>query len=111
MNVVVLRGTLLRASERRLLTSGSVLLQLDLSTPTPAGVATVPVVWFDPPVSAEFDLGVEVAVLGEVRRRFFRVGGVTQSRTEVIATSVVRCSNRRAVTRILAAAVEACSAV
>jgi single-strand DNA-binding protein len=97
MNVVVLRGVLSRNPECRELASGSSLLQLDLSTPTATGVATVPVVWFDPPPTAQFAASDDVMVFGEVRRRFFRAGGSTQSRTEVVATSIVRASNRRAV--------------
>jgi len=104
MNVVVLRGVLSRDADRRTLASATVLLQLDLSTPTVSGVATLPVVWFDPPASAEFDAGVEVVVLGEVRRRFFRAGGSTQSRTEVDAERVVRASNRRGVAGLLSKA-------
>ena len=30
-----------------------------------------------------------VVVVGQVRRRFFRAGGVTQSRTEVVASYIV----------------------
>lgn len=101
MNIVVLRGVLSRAPESRELTSGSVLLQLDLSTPTESGVATVPIAWFDPPASAQFEEGDEVVVTGEVRRRFFRAAGATQSRTEVVASAVVRASNRRAAQALL----------
>lgn len=106
MNVVVLRGVLSRVPDRRELNSGSVLLQLDLSTPTESGVATVPVAWFDPPASAAFDAGDEVMVFGEVRRRFFRAGGSTQSRTEVVAHQVVRRSNRRSISKMLRSAVD-----
>ena len=69
------------------------------------GVATVPVVWVDPPGSAAFAAGDEVVVIGAVRRRFFRAGGATQSRTEVLATSVVKSSQRRTVAKVLAEAV------
>jgi len=99
-----------RTPDRRDLTSGSVLLQLDLSTPTEAGVATVPVAWFDPPATTAIDAGDEVVVAGEVRRRFFRSGGVTQSRTEVVAHRVVRASNRRAVATLLRSASESMEA-
>ena len=106
MNIVVLHGVLSRAPELRVLASGSTLLQFDVSTPTATGTATVPVVWFDPPGAPEFDLGVDVVVFGEVRRRFFRAGGATQSRTEVVATRVVRSSNRRGVSSLLSRAAE-----
>ena len=62
MNVVVLRGQLSSTPVRRQLTSGSVVLSLEVSTPTPAGTATVPAAWFDPPESAAFEQGDEVVV-------------------------------------------------
>jgi hypothetical protein len=42
-----------------------------------------------------------------VRRRFFRAGGVTQSRTEVVAASVVKASSRRSAARAIEVAVAA----
>lgn len=101
MNIVVLQGVLSRTPDRRELASGSVLLQFDLATPTSTGTASVPVAWFDPPSSAQFDVGDEVVVTGEVRRRFFRSGGSTQTRTEVLAGLVQRASNRKGVARTL----------
>ncbi|CAB4694455.1 unannotated protein [freshwater metagenome] len=101
MNIVVLQGVLSRTPDRRELASGSVLLQFDLTTPTSTGAASVPVAWFDPPPSAQFDVGDEVVVTGEVRRRFFRSGGATQTRTEVVAGLVQRASNRKGVARTL----------
>ncbi len=51
---------------------------------------SVPVVWFAAPASAaDRDVDEHVLVVGRVRRRFFRAGGVTQSRTEVVADAVV----------------------
>jgi len=102
MNIVVLQGVLSRTPDRRELASGSVLLQFDLTTPTSTGTVSVPVAWFDPPPSsAQFDVGDEVVVTGEVRRRFFRSGGSTQTRTEVVAGLVQRASNRKGVARTL----------
>ena len=101
MNIVVLQGVLSRTPDRRELASGSVLLHFDLATPTSTGTVSVPVAWFDPPSSAQFDVGDEVVVTGEVRRRFFRSGGSTQTRTEVVAGLVQRASNRKGVARTL----------
>ena len=39
--------------------------------------------------------GADVVVLGSVRRRFFRAGGATQSRTEVVAEKVVAAPGPR----------------
>jgi single-strand DNA-binding protein len=44
-----------------------------------------------------------VLVVGHVRRRFFRSGALTQSRTEVVAQRVVPLSRRARVTRVLEA--------
>lgn len=92
VNVVLMLGTLVRDPEIRALPSGDVLASFDLTTraedePT----ASAPVVWFEPPEAARATLsaGEAVVVVGWVRRRFFRSGGATQSRTEVVARRVV----------------------
>jgi len=60
----------------------------------------VPVVWLDGPGSAELEAGTEVVVVGSVRRRFFRTGGATASRTEVVATQVVPARQRKRVSAL-----------
>jgi single-strand DNA-binding protein len=101
-NVVVLCGHVSSEPRSRELPSGSTLVQVEVTTRTAAGTATVPVVWFDPTV--EVVAGADVVVVGHVRRRFFRAGGVTQSRTEVVADRVVAAGRRRQVERELARA-------
>jgi single-strand DNA-binding protein len=107
MNVVVVQGALARAPELRELPSGSLLVVLEVSTDHPSGRSTVPVAWLDPPDEVDLELGTEVVVTGHVRRRFFRAGGSTQSRTEVVADRVVkaraRAKARRAVDEARAA--------
>jgi single-strand DNA-binding protein len=95
-NVSVLAGSLTRPPEWRELPSGTALLVLDLRLPGADGPAeSVAVTWFDPPPGAAGWLpGEEVVVLGRVRRRFFRAGGGTQSRTDVVAQSVVPARQR-----------------
>jgi single-strand DNA-binding protein len=94
INVVVLQGVLARPAQDRVLPSGTRLLSLEVTVSRPDGPADpVPVAWFDAPASAAaLDAGVEVVVVGRVRRRFFRTGGLTQSRTEVVASRVVRAT-------------------
>jgi single-strand DNA-binding protein len=94
MNVVVLKGILARPAQDVELPSGSRLLSLEVTVRRAEGPAEpVPVAWFDAPAWAtSLDAGTPVAVLGRVRRRFFRAGGITQSRTEVVASKVVRAS-------------------
>lgn len=90
-NVVALVGRLARPAEPRELPSGDRLVAYEVTVERPGERAEgVPVVWVDAPASAaDHDVGDAVVVVGRVRRRFFRAGGVTQSRTEVVADTVV----------------------
>lgn len=103
MNVAVLRGTLSRAPQRTPLPSGDHLVRYEVTTRPSVGPAeSVSVVWFDPPARAdEHHAGDEVVVVGRVRRRFFRAGGATASRTEVVADRVLPAGQRRRVARAL----------
>ncbi len=107
MNVVVLQGTLSREPEERTLPSGDRLIAYEVTVagPNAGGRAeSVPVAWHDPPAEArDLRCGDEVAVLGRVRRRFFRVGGATQSRTEVLAERVVPAAAGRRVSALVRA--------
>ncbi len=104
-NLVVLRGTLTGEPRLRELPSGSLLSQFDITTRDDAGTASVPVAWVDPPPAGlPVEPGGDVVVVGRVNRRFFRAGGATQSRTEVVAEHVVHGGRRRDVSRALAAA-------
>lgn len=90
-NVVVLVGRLARPPEVRLLPSGDRLVAYEVTVEREGERAeTVPVVWLSAPTRAE-EIAVDemVTVVGRVRRRFFKAGGATQSRTEVVAESVV----------------------
>jgi single-strand DNA-binding protein len=108
MNVVVLQGTLSTAPRRRTLPSGDDLVTYEVTTRPDEGPAeSVNVAWFDPPATADaYRDGHEVVVVGRVRRRFFRAGGATVSRTEVVADKVVPAGQRRRVDRALAGALE-----
>ena len=105
MNLTVVRGRLSRPASIRELPSGTRLASLDVTTERhrdgePAD--TVPVVWRDPPPSVEgLDTDDDVVVVGRVRRRFFRSGGMTQSRTEVEADVVLRARQRARVQRAI----------
>jgi single-strand DNA-binding protein len=112
-NVVVLRGRVRDEPVVRTLPSGGEVVQFDVSTAIldrsgPTTVA-VPVAWTDPPstAAAPIHAGAEVVVIGSVRRRFFRVGGATQSRTEVIAATVIPARRARAVGTALTAVASA----
>jgi single-strand DNA-binding protein len=101
-NLVVLRGSLVNEATVRELPSGSVVLQFDVTTRDDAGTQSVPVAWVDPPAAGlPVAAGEDLIVLGSVRRRFFRAGGTTQSRTEVVAERVVAAGKRREAQRAL----------
>jgi single-strand DNA-binding protein len=110
MNVVALAGRLSRPVSERQLPSGDRLVAIDLTVDREGEKAeNVPVVWFGAPASAtDLDLDQRVVVVGRVRRRFFRAGGATQSRTEVVADAVVPATHTK---RVRAALEKACSAV
>jgi single-strand DNA-binding protein len=103
MNVVVLIGRLARPAESRELPSGDRLVAYEVTVDRPGERAeTVPVVWMDAPVSAvDHDVDERMVVVGRVRRRFFRAGGSTQSRTEVVAEAVVNARHARRVAAAL----------
>jgi single-strand DNA-binding protein len=103
MNVVVVRGRLSRPPERRTLPSGEWLVAYEVTVDRPGEKAeSVPVVWPSAPAGA-VDLEADAVVLavGRVRRRFFRAGGTTQSRTEVVADAVEPVRRVKRVARLL----------
>ena len=105
-NVVVVAGRLSRPAEQRVLPSGERLVAVQVTVDrTDDRAETVPVVWFDAPASAAtLDVDEAVVVVGRVRRRFFRAGGSTQSRTEVVAEAVVSTRRAQSARTALAAA-------
>lgn len=107
LNVVVLQGALSSAPRVRELPSGAEVTQLEVTTRVADGAVSVPVVVAVPdPHVATLAAGDAVVVIGRVARRYFRAGGVTQSRTEVVAERVVRAGRRQAVDRALRRAAE-----
>ena len=107
-NVTVLVGHLGRAPEVRTLPSGDRVLSLELSIrPSGAAAESVPIAWYDPPEPAVLWIaGEELLVVGRTRRRFYRAQGCTQSRTEVVATSVTPTRKAAAARRALVTALD-----
>lgn len=99
MNVVVVEGVVARAPQARVSATGGRSIAFEVTSRRAGEQAdAVPVVWIDPPArSTVVQEGASVVVLGRVRRRWFRAGGGTQSRTEVLADDVVarRAPKRR----------------
>ena len=111
-NLVVLRGALAAEPQERTLPSGSVAVQFDVRTTLgdagDGAAATVPVSWIDPPPAerALLEVGEGLVVVGAVCRRFFRAGGATQSRTEVVAEVIVPQRRTRSARSAIARAVD-----
>jgi len=104
MNVVMIQGRLSSDPRQSDLPSGSTLHAYEVSTRSDGVTRSVPVVWVDasrPPAVTEGD---DVVVVGSVRRRFFRAGGATASRTEVEAEVVARAGSKRAANALRTAA-------
>jgi len=101
-NLVVLRGAVRNEPTTRTLPSGGSVTQFDVTTEVAGRSVPVPVAMHD--LAVDCREGDQVVVIGHVQRRFFRVGGVTQSRTEVVASAAIRASRKRAIDKALAAA-------
>lgn len=104
-NVAVIRGTVSSEPVVRTLPSGSTATHIEVTTRLVDGATSVPVAVH----AARVDVvrGDEVVVVGHVSRRFFRAGGVTQSRTELIAERLVKASRKVTVARAVDRAVRA----
>jgi single-strand DNA-binding protein len=95
INLVTLEGQLARPAQQRVLPSGTLMVNMELTVRRDHERAeTVPLSWPDPPAWAStLDAEASVVVVGRVRRRFFKAGGATQSRTEVVVTAMVPASS------------------
>jgi single-strand DNA-binding protein len=101
LNFAVLRGQCSSPPEVRVLPSGQVLAQVQVTTRGAEKAVSVPVAVWSPPAWVEsLEAGDEIVVVGSVRRRFFRAGGATASRVEVEAEAVARARDRRRLTAL-----------
>jgi hypothetical protein len=104
VNLAIVRGRLAAEPDLRPLPGGTTVAHLDVVT----DLGTVPVAWHEPRSAtlAALPVGVELLVVGRVARRFFRSGGRTLGRTEVVADRVVptrRAAHvRRAIEAVIA---------
>jgi single-strand DNA-binding protein len=108
LNICVLAGTVTSDPDLRELRNGLTVMQFDLTTPCGGANISVPVSWHEPTAAqrTSFGVGDDVVIIGSVRRRFFRVGGQTQSRTEVIVESLVPQRRAKSSRSVVAAAAE-----
>ena len=109
MNVCILQGRLTRPPEQRVVGSGRSVVTYELAVDRPeGGTETVPVVWDGAPARAlDLDVDAEVVAAGRVRRRWFRSGGATQSRTEVVAVEVLSARSTKRVAKLVGDALAA----
>ena len=101
--MVVVIGRLVKPLQVRHLPSGLGLASFDLQVPrSDESTDTVPVALFNSGGSTpDWASGQELLAVGRVRRRFYRVGGTTQSRTEVVADHVYPLAQREDVGQVL----------
>ena len=108
VNLAVVAGTLVKPAEPRLLPDGSTVWELDVAVrPEGKAASSVPVSWPTPPPGVDpstWGAGHELLVVGAVRRRFYRAGGATVSRTDVLADAVVPARQRKRALNVLAEA-------
>ena len=111
INLAVVSGIMTNEPVHRELASGDTMVQFDVSTSVERDGRTtnisVPVSWRNPTAAAVEALaaGSEVVVTGRVERRFFRSGGATQTRTELVAERCLPARRTKSVRSLLAAAV------
>ena len=96
MNIAILRGVLSVEPTITHLPNGSIVHNFEMKTASGDEHHTVPVAWHDPTRPPSLCTGDEVVVQGLVRRRWFRAGGASLSRTEVVAACVARAGSKRA---------------
>lgn len=106
MNITILRGALAAAPRVTALPDGSSVHNFELRAENGRERHVVPIAWHDPKRPPRLDKGDSVVVVGAVRKRWFRSGGGSQSRTEVVATAVARDGSRGA-GRAVASALDA----
>ncbi len=106
-NLAIIRGTVPAEPQNRNLPAGGMVVHFDVTTRIETNGrdanVSVPIAWNDP-TPAQLGVvvpGAELVVVGTVRRRFFRVGGATQSRTEVVADAVIPVRRHKGVAAAL----------
>lgn len=107
LDLAAVIGTLSSDPATTELASGSVLVRYEVTARHAGGTDSVPVSWIDPPRPPAVRAGDRVAVVGHVRRRFFRAGRTTRSATEIAATWVGRARSTRRVAAVLGQALDA----
>ena len=109
LNLAVVKGVIARVPHERVGADGIVHLSFDLRVRlVPDGPSElVPVAWPERTMaSCGLGEGSAVVVLGRIRQRFFRMGGATQSRTEIVAETVIGTRQQAAIRKAMAQAAD-----
>jgi len=93
LNVAVVRGALTTEVRISELPAGGVVHNFEVKAGDDGH--SVPVAWHGPVRPPKLRRGDKVVVVGAVRRRWFRAGGASQSRTELLARSVAKQGSPR----------------
>lgn len=113
INLAVVRGTLTNDPTHRELAGGDTVVSFDVATAVERGgtvsTVSIPVAWRNPTAAAvdALEPGAQVVVTGRVERRFFRSGGATMTRTELVADRCVPARRTKTVRSLLATVAEA----
>jgi single-strand DNA-binding protein len=103
MNITILRGALSADPTITDLPNGIRVHNFEVLAPDGETRHMVPIAWHDPVRPPRLVQGDEIVVVGVTRRRWFRAGGGSQSRTEVLASSVTRPGSKGARRAVAAA--------
>ncbi len=105
MNVVVVQGVLSREPQEWTQPDGVLSLDWQVTTGEVGDRRTVPVRWIDPPAAVRgCEEGADVLLFGSVHTRWFRTGGVSVSRVEVVADAYANPKRAASVARLHAKA-------
>ncbi len=102
LNIAVVRGIVSSEPRVRELPSGATVTSVEVTTRVDTASVSVPVVVHDS--SVDVVAGDEVVATGHIARRFFRAGGVTQSRTELVADKLIKSTRTKSVRTAIAKA-------
>ncbi len=91
MNVAVVAGNVAGEVHVQVQDDGATaIVSFDLRVEAKGGPSAVPVSWIGPTGRApDLEKGATVTAIGSVRKRFYRRGGATVSRTDLLADRVI----------------------
>src|SRR5699024_19809 len=107
MNIAVVEGHLLDTPVRRHITGDREVVTGTIRVAHESGTDSVPFSWFDAPSSVDrLPAGAPVVAGGRIQRRFFRLGGRTESRTDLVISVFHRRTERKRLVRNLTPVLE-----